>query len=100
MQTNDPQLFIVIIVVLVAAAVVFLMLRRRSGVASQGTLAQRVSAFEQVDQGMPQSDVRNLMGDPDAIENGDWVYKLEQYSGFLVEFDSTDRVTRARHWVS
>ncbi len=59
-------------------------------------LAQKIA---QVNPGATRSSVEALLGPPGATNQQNWIYYLDRYSGYIIEF-TNDRVDRIQDWKS
>lgn len=91
----------------VLSAVVFLKLRDTShqieilsAMVRAGGPKTLVRSIDNVGKGMRKNDVVRLIGPADNFTGNEWVYYLDSYSGYLVKFDSAERVESVQSWQS
>ena len=56
--------------------------------------------FDGVRRGMGKDEVMRLLGPADNPGNQEWLYYLDDYSGYAVKFDSRERVESVQSWKS
>ncbi len=56
--------------------------------------------IRQVNPGDRRADVETLLGPPGATQDNEWIYYLDDSSGYLIEFSNDDRVDAVRSWVA
>jgi len=59
-----------------------------------------VENVDKVRKGQAKADVEAIIGKADNPDDSEWLYYLDEYSGYVITFDSTDRVSDVRSWKS
>ena len=60
-----------------------------------------VEDVEKVKKGDTKRKVKHLLGKADSLADKEWIYYLDQYSGYVIRFDdSGTRVESVNLWVS
>jgi hypothetical protein len=55
---------------------------------------------EKIKKGHSKQDVETLLGEADSPNDKEWVYYLDEHSGYIVAFASTSRVESVNAWRS
>ncbi len=59
-----------------------------------------VESAEKVKKGHTKHDVETLLGEADSPNDKEWIYYLDEHSGYIIAFDSTSRVESVNAWRS
>jgi hypothetical protein len=59
-----------------------------------------VENIDKVKPGQTQADVESIIGKADNPNGNEWLYYLDEHSGYVITFDSTDRVSNVQSWKS
>lgn len=71
--------------------------RRLEGEAPGIALAEGI---RDVRVGQEKREVLSLLGEPEERIDGDWFYRLDEHSGYVVALDANDRVRAVSSWKS
>ncbi|HEV2960563.1 MAG TPA: hypothetical protein VG649_01965 [Candidatus Angelobacter sp.] len=66
----------------------------------QGGTKTLVQGIERVRAGIAKDEVIRLLGTVDNPNNDEWFYYLDRHSGYLIKFDSRERVESVASWKS
>jgi hypothetical protein len=59
-----------------------------------------VEGIRDVRVGQEKGEVLSLLGEPEERIDGDWFYRLDEHSGYVVALDGNDRVRAVSSWKS
>ncbi len=59
-----------------------------------------VDNVERIKPGNTRQVVKRLLGEADSVADREWAYNLDEHSGYIVNFDSADRVVSVHAWLS
>jgi hypothetical protein len=62
--------------------------------------AVRANGFQLLGEGDEKATVLAVVGQPDSVLDHEWIYRLDDHSGYAVSFNSDGRVARASSWKS
>lgn len=100
-------LTLLIVVSLIISALCFVKLRHVSqqtetltALVHAGGAKTLVSNIDKVRTGFGKNDVSRLLGPADSPSDGEWLYYLDEHSGYLVKFDPKERVASVQSWKS
>jgi hypothetical protein len=58
-----------------------------------------VESIERIKVGDTRDEVERLLGKADRVTHKEWVYHLDEHSGYLFSFDNEDRVEAVDLWM-
>jgi len=58
-----------------------------------------VESIEKIKRGDTHDEVERFLGKADRVIHKEWVYYLDEHSGYLVSFDNEDRVEAVDLWM-
>ncbi len=73
-------------------------IRESAHLAQQGSAEALVEKIEKVGKGDTKGKIERLLGRADSLNDKEWVYYLDEYSGYAINFDSRDRVESVNSW--
>lgn len=100
---------IILLVILALLVLVLFNLRQSASKNEVANLAQLVrlgrakALVENVDKvrmGQTKADVEAIIGKADNPNGNEWLYYLDEHSGYVITFDSTDQVSNVQSWKS
>ena len=103
------QVLLIVLVVfsLLILALILFKLRQVSGqvenlaaIVQAGGAKTLVANIDKVRIGIGKDEVTRLLGPADDPSTEEWFYYLDEYSGYLVKFDSRERVQVVESWMS
>ena len=59
-----------------------------------------VENVENIKKGNTQDEVEHLLGKADSLMDKEWIYYLDEHSGYVISFDSGSRVETVNLWMS
>jgi outer membrane protein assembly factor BamE (lipoprotein component of BamABCDE complex) len=66
----------------------------------QGREKALVANVEKVKKGNTKDDVEKFLGEPDNPTAGEWIYYLDEHSGYVIAFNGANRVETVNSWRS
>jgi hypothetical protein len=105
----DTLAFILVVINTVLLVIVFF--RLQSSASKQdiinvmhwvrlGRAKALVESVEKVKKGNTKYDVEELLGEADNPTAGEWIYYLDEHSGYVIAFDNASRVETVSAWRS
>jgi hypothetical protein len=58
-----------------------------------------VESIEKIKKGATCDEVESFLGKADRVTHKEWVYYLDEHSGYIVSFDNEDRVEAVNLWM-
>lgn len=58
-----------------------------------------VESMEKIKKGATRDEVERLLGKADRVTHKEWIYYLDEHSGYIVNFDDEDRVEAVDLWM-
>lgn len=73
-------------------------IRESAHLAQQGSAKALVENVEKVGKGDTKGKIERILGRAGSLNEREWVYYLDEYSGYAINFDGRDRVESVNSW--